>query len=107
MDFEENYPRHIYQNCLRVQQHVLSYLQKVCVSICSSLGPVLATIIVTQVEDVIIKPLIADATIKFYRRFLDDTLLIMKHKHIDKVTNLLTTFILQLISSKMKYLMEL
>ena len=50
MDFEEDYPRHIYQNCLCVQQHVLSYLQKVCVSICSSLGPVLANIIVKKMQ---------------------------------------------------------
>ena len=42
MDFEENYPRHIYQN--------LPYLQKVCVSICSSLGPVLANIIVKKMQ---------------------------------------------------------
>ena len=57
MDFEEDYPRHIYQNCLRVQQHVLSYLQKVCVSIYSSLGPVLANIIVKKMQLLNLLPL--------------------------------------------------
>ena len=41
----------------------------------SSLGPVLANIIVTELEDVIIKPLIADGTVKFCYRFVDDTLI--------------------------------
>ena len=44
----------------------------------SSLGPVLADIIMTELEDVINKPLIADGTIKFHSRFVDDTLLLGK-----------------------------
>ena len=39
----------------------------------SSLWFVLANIIMTELEDVIIKPLIADGTVKFYSRFADDT----------------------------------
>ena len=44
----------------------------------SSLGPVLANIIVTEIEDVINKPLVADGTVTFCCRFVDDTLLIIK-----------------------------
>ena len=39
----------------------------------SSLWFVLANIIMTELEDVIIKPLIADGTVKFYSHFVDDT----------------------------------
>ena len=60
----------------------------------SSLGPVLASIIMTELEDAIIKPLIADGTIEFYSRFVDDTLLVMKaenvspvHKALNKLDN--------------------
>ena len=49
------------------------YQQKDGVSMGSSLGPVLASIIMTELEDVITKPLIADDTIKFYSPLVDDT----------------------------------
>ena len=48
------------------------YQQKYSVSMSSSLGPVL-TNNMTELEDVIIKPLIADGTIMFYGGFVDDT----------------------------------
>ena len=44
----------------------------------SSLGPVLANIIMTELEDVVIKPLIANGTIKFYTHFADDTFFVIK-----------------------------
>ena len=74
----------------------------------SSLWLVLANIIMTELEDVIIKPIIADGTVKFYSRFVDDTLLVMKagnvsHEH-KALNNLITTCVLQFIRSKMKYL---
>ena len=70
------------------------YQQKDGVSMGSSLRPALANIIMTELEDVIIKPLIADGTIKFYSCFVDGTLLIMKpenvsqvHKALNKIDN--------------------
>ena len=54
------------------------YQQKDGVSMGSSLGPVLANIIMTELEDVVIKPLIANGTIKFYTHFVDDTLFVIK-----------------------------
>ena len=57
----------------------------------SSLGPVLANIIMTELEDVVIKPLIANGTIKFYTRFVDDTLLVIKPDDV-KVHNFLNKF---------------
>ena len=51
----------------------------------SSLGPVLANIIMTELDDVIIKPLIADGTIKFYSRLVDDTLLAIKPENVSQV----------------------
>ena len=58
----------------------------------SSLGPVSASIIMTELEDAIIKPLIADGTIKFYSRFVDDTLLVMKAENVSPVHKALNKF---------------
>ena len=58
----------------------------------SSLGSVLANIIMTELEDVVIKPLIANGTIKFYSRFVDDTLLLIKHGNVKEVHNSLNKF---------------
>ena len=49
-----------------------------------SLGPALVNIIITELEDVIIKPLIADDTIKFYSHVFDETLLVMKPENVDQ-----------------------
>ena len=56
------------------------YEQKDGVSMGSSLGPVMANIIMTELEDKVIKRLINDGTIKFYCRYVDDTLLVVNHK---------------------------
>ena len=58
----------------------------------SSLGPVLANIIMTELEDVVIKPLIANGIIKFYTRFVDDTLLLIKPDNVKEVHNTLNKF---------------
>ena len=68
------------------------YLQKDGVSMGSPLGPVLANIIMTELEDVIIKSLIADDTIKFYSRFVDDTFLVMKPENVSQVYKALNNF---------------
>ena len=44
----------------------------------SSLGPVLANIIMTELKRVIVEPLITSGKIKFYIRYVDDTLLLAK-----------------------------
>ena len=44
------------------------------VSMESLLGPTLADIIMTAFEDAIIKPLIDSGVLKFYSRFVDDTM---------------------------------
>lgn len=54
------------------------YEQKGSVSIGSSLGPLLANIIMTELEDKIIKPLINDTTVTFYGRYVDETLHVNK-----------------------------
>ena len=53
------------------------------VSMGGSLGPVLANIILTEFEQVIINPLINSGIVKFYCRYVDDTLLLVKHDDID------------------------
>ena len=58
----------------------------------SSLGSVLANIIMTELEDVIIKPLIADGTIEFYSCFVGDTLLVMKPENVSQVHKALNKF---------------
>ena len=51
----------------------------------SSLGPVLANIILTEFERLIVSELIADGTIKFYKRYVDDTLVLIKPSDISAV----------------------
>ena len=51
----------------------------------SSLGPVLANIILNEFERLIVSELIADGTIKLYKRFVDDTLVLIKPSDISAV----------------------
>ena len=46
----------------------------------------------TELKDVIIKALIADGTLKFYSRFVDDTLLVMKPENVSQVHKALNKF---------------
>ena len=55
------------------------------VSMGACLGPVLANIIMTEHEKVIVDRLIADGTIAFYARYVDDTLLLIKPEKVDYV----------------------
>ena len=68
------------------------YQQTDGVSMGSSLGPVLANIVMTELEKRIIKPLIDDGIIRFYCRYVDDTLVLIKPEHIDHVHNLINSF---------------
>ena len=60
------------------------YEQKDGVSIEGSLGPVLANLIMTECEKVIVDNLVKEGTMKFYVRYVDDTLLLVKRQDIDK-----------------------
>ena len=51
----------------------------------SSLGPVLANIIMTELELKIINPLIDFGKKTFYTRFVDDTLLLAKEEDINSI----------------------
>ena len=51
----------------------------------SSLAPVLANIILTEFERVIVSDLINDAVIKFYKHYVDDTLVLIKPSDISLV----------------------
>ena len=68
------------------------YQQKYGVSMGSFLGPVLANIIMTELEDVIIEPPFADGKIKFYCRFADHTLLVIKPENVSQVHKALNKF---------------
>ena len=46
----------------------------------------------TELGDVVIKPRIANSTIKFYTRFVDDTLLLIKPDNVKEVHNSLNKF---------------
>ena len=48
----------------------------------SSLGPVLANIILTEFEKLIVFDLVDSGLIKFYRRCVDDTLILVKPNNI-------------------------
>ena len=57
------------------------------VSIGGLLSPLLANIIMTEMEKNVVRKLIDDGTIRFYTRFVDDTLLLIKEEDIDRVKN--------------------
>ena len=57
-----------------------------------SLGPVLANIIMTELELKIVNPLVDSGKIKFCTRFVDDTLLLTKEEDINYVFNKFNSF---------------
>ena len=57
-----------------------------------SLGPVLANISMTECEKVIVDKLIEDGITKFYVRYVDDTLLVIKRRYISCVLNKFNSF---------------
>ena len=58
----------------------------------SSLGPILANIIMTELEKVILPKLIEEGLIKFYIRYVDDTFVMIKDEHIDEVMKKFNSF---------------
>ena len=75
-----------------------------------SLGPALVNIIITELEDVIIKPLIADDTIKFYSHVFDETLLVMKPENVDQANKALDNnlrFTVDMLQNQVLYLLGL
>ena len=68
------------------------YEQSDCVLIGSSLGPVLANIILTEFETVIVKPLIETSVLKFYCRYLGDTLVLIQKDKIEHALNSFNSF---------------
>ena len=68
------------------------YEQKDGVCMGSCLGPLLANVIMTDFEEKVIKPLINDNTIKFYGRYVDDTLFVIKREDVGRIQNLLNNF---------------
>ena len=55
------------------------------VSMGACLGPVLANFIMTKLERVVVDKLIQQGKIKFYTRYVDDTLLMVKPEDIDEI----------------------
>ena len=62
------------------------------VSMGSCLGPVLANIIMTELETVIVDKLFAADSLKFYIRYVDDTLALIKESDINIVLKKLNSF---------------
>ncbi len=62
------------------------------VSMGSPLGPTLANILMTALEDDIIRPLITSDTLKFYVRYVDDTLVLAKPDDIPLILDKLNSF---------------
>ena len=58
----------------------------------ASLGSILANIIMTECEEVIVYNLVKEGTIKSYVRYVDDTLLLVKRQDIDKVSKAFNGF---------------
>ena len=62
------------------------------VSMGSSLGPVLANITMTEMETEIVDNLVNTGVIKFYVRYVDDTLVLAKPEKFDEILNKLNSF---------------
>ena len=58
----------------------------------SSLGPVLANIVMTELEKIVISDLINSGLIRFYIRYIDDTLLLAKEDDIDNIVQQFNVF---------------
>jgi hypothetical protein len=59
---------------------------------CGSLGPVMANIILTEFERIVTNPLISNGIITSYCRYVDNTLLLIKHDDIDFLLNQFHSF---------------
>ena len=55
------------------------------VSMGASMGPVLANIIMTELERVVVEDLLQAGTLRFYARYVDDTLMLIKPEDVDNV----------------------
>ena len=62
------------------------------ISIGSCLGPTLANIIMTELEIKVVDSLFKDGLLKFYIRYVDDTLALIKQSDIDNVLSKLNGF---------------
>ena len=62
------------------------------VSMGSSIAPVLANIILTEFEKVVVTPLMESGILKFYCRYVDDTLVLVKEDQIDKILKAFNSF---------------
>jgi hypothetical protein len=58
----------------------------------SPLGPTLADIIMTELENIVIQPLLTSGTLKFYARYVDDTLVLSKPSDIPLILLKLNSF---------------
>ena len=81
-------------SCTKTAFSFDNVLYELCdgVSMGSPLGPVLANIILTEFENVIVKSLIETSVLNFYCRYLDDTLLLIKKHKIQHVLNSFNSF---------------
>ena len=70
----------------------ISYEQKDGVSLGYSLWPVMAIIIMTELETKVIKLHNNDGTIKFYSRYVEDALLVVKPQDVSRIHKLLNGF---------------
>ena len=62
------------------------------VSMGSPFGPTLANIIMTEFEQEIVKPLINSGLIRFYKRYVDDTLILMKPSDVQLILTKFNSF---------------
>ena len=81
-------------SCTKAAFSYDSILYQQCdgVSMGSSLAPVLANNILTEFEKVIVAPLMESGILKFYCRYVDDTLVLVKEDQIDKILKAFNSF---------------
>ena len=68
------------------------YKQIDLVSRGSPLSPTLANIIITEFENLVIRPSATSGHIKFHKRYVDDTLILAKPADIENILNAFSSF---------------
>ena len=84
----------LFDSCTKTAFSFDNVLNEQCdgVSMGSSLGPVLVSIILTEFENVLVEPLIETGVLKFYCRYVDDTIVMIKKDKIQHVLNSFNSF---------------
>ena len=91
---EKNNEKNLLDSCTKTAFSYNNVIYQQCdgQSMGSSFAPVLAAIVLTEFEKVVARPLMKSGILKFYCRYVDDTLVLIKEDQIDKILKTFNSF---------------